>query len=487
MIVSTSRRIRRWLFLLASLALTLSTVAIHADIGVVIADPTTVGAGIFTNAGHSLVYLSGVCPDSPIHARLCRPGEQGSIVSTYPNFRESRPYAWNMIPLNLYVEGLMNPDNRLLYASRPVKTALEITARIEFFRPVCAGKQCPEDAHSYWRDLVASTADRDVFIYAIRSTRAQDEAVVHWLNASVNVNHYQGITNNCAMFTRSLINAVFPHSIHRDLVNDLGMMSPKSAARSFSHWAHRHPELDFYSLHFAQKPGSLPRCGLARSGTEQAIHTKKYLIPAAMIGDHEVAGSFFVAYMLTGRFNLYKEYTKYPQPSVMKMEQSAHAAKQTGAQRQWHLVEASIARQRTANLGTPTEWAAYREEFAVLEAGARKQGLFSRQEKIEIPKSFATGSVTIDENGNPWLILGSAESQRQIGLTSANLFAPGSDPRLAVQLMMGRVAYALTARKHMREDLELFQADWNLLQMAYQDLNPPEELAITPSREIPAQ
>ena len=31
-----------------------------ADIGVVLADPTTVGVSVYTHAGHSLVYLSGV-------------------------------------------------------------------------------------------------------------------------------------------------------------------------------------------------------------------------------------------------------------------------------------------------------------------------------------------------------------------------------------------------------------------------------------------
>jgi len=283
---------------------------------------------------------------------------------------------------------------------------LELTARIGYFRGVCNEGHCPEHSHSYWRDLVASTADRDVFIYAVHSTRAQDEAVVRWLNESSNVNHYHGMTTNCAAFTRSLLAVIFPHSVHRDLVNDLGMMSPKSAARSFSHWAHKHPELGFYSLHFAQKPGSLPRCGLARSGTEQAMHTKKYLLPAAMIGDHEVAGSFFAAYLLTGRFNLYKEYTHYSEPSLMGMEQEAQTAKQTGNERQWRLVETSIHKERVANVGTADEWAAYREQLAAMETSAREQGLFPSAEKIEIPKTFAIASVNIDANGNPWLIVG---------------------------------------------------------------------------------
>lgn len=481
--VGTHKCVSLMVFAVLALALPLA----RADVGVILADPTTVGAGSYTNAGHSLVYLSEICPATPTRARLCHPGEQGSIVTTYPNFREAQPYAWNLVPLSLYLEGLPHPGNRLLYASRTVKTMLELTARIGYFRGVCSHDHCPEHSHSYWRDLVASTAERDVFIYAVHSTRAQDEAVVKWLNESANVNHYHGMTTNCAAFTRSLLNVIFPHSVHRDLVNDLGMMSPKSAARSFSHWAHKHPELGFYSLHFAQKPGSIPRCGLARSGTEQAMHTKKYLLPAAMIGDHEVAGSFFVAYLLTGRFNLYKEYTHYPEPSLMGMEQEARTAKQTGNERQWHLVETSIHKERIANVGTADEWAAYREQLASMETSARRQGLFPNSKKIEIPKSFAAGSVNIDGSGNPWLIVGRHDSPRSVGLTSATVLAPGSDPVLAYQLMLGRVAYMLSAKNHMREDLEMFRADWSLLRQAHNRVNAEQQVAENPSQGLPAQ
>jgi hypothetical protein len=188
----------------------------RADIGVVIADPTTIGYSSYTQAGHSLVYLSGVCPISPIQARLCESGEQGSIVTTYPHFREAQPYAWNIAPLSIYLQGLPDPETRLLYASPNVKDALQKEARHHFLQPVCGAGDCPDVQHSYWRDLVAATADRDVFVYAVRTTRAQDQVIVDWLNTDPNVNHYHGMTNNCAVFTRTLVNMIFPHSVHRD-------------------------------------------------------------------------------------------------------------------------------------------------------------------------------------------------------------------------------------------------------------------------------
>src|SRR6478609_5568379 len=51
-----------------------------------------------------------------------------------------------------------------------------------------------------------------------------------------------------------------------------------------------HREHGFYVLHFSQQPGVAERCGTARAGTEMAFHEPKYMLPAILIGDHEVAG-----------------------------------------------------------------------------------------------------------------------------------------------------------------------------------------------------
>ncbi len=53
-----------------------------------------------------------------------------------------------------------------------------------------------------------------------------------------------------------------------------------------------------------------------------------------------------------------------------------------------------------------------------------------------------------------------------MGIESDNLLAAGSDAGLALQLMIGRVEYALKAKNHMRETMPEFRADWALLQGA---------------------
>jgi hypothetical protein len=442
-----------------SLVLAFFPARARGDIGIMIADPTGEGSSAYTHAGHALVYLSGVCAESPIRARLCNPGEQGSVVTIFPNFHELKPYEWNMVPLSLYIDGTVTPGDRLLYGSRSVKAALAEKARSGNLQEVC-GKGCPTLPHSYWRDLVAATIERDVFIYAVKTTRNQDEAAVRWINAQPNTNHYNGLTSNCAMFAQSLMNTIFPHSVHRDLLNDIGLMSPKAAAHSFSRWAHKHPELGFYSMHFEQKPGSIRRSGTASNGTEAAIHIKKYLIPAALIGDHEVAGSFFVAYLLTGRFNLYKEYARYPTPTLTGLEAARQKGIKSGDPEQTRVVEEEISAERAAVNGTDREWATYRQRFAEM---TRDAGLEREKEKTRL-KQLDTGKVFVDAYGNAWLTY---ENHRRVGITSTNVLSKGSDPELALNLLMWRIEYVLKAKNRMRPSMQEFRQDWTLFEEAY--------------------
>ena len=55
--------------------------AARADVGIALADPTHVGASVWTHAGHTSVYLTGVCEEPPVKLLLCGPGEQRSILT----------------------------------------------------------------------------------------------------------------------------------------------------------------------------------------------------------------------------------------------------------------------------------------------------------------------------------------------------------------------------------------------------------------------
>jgi hypothetical protein len=215
-------------------------------------------------------------------------------------------------------------------------------------------------------------------------------------------------------------------------------------------------------MHFAQQPGDAPRSGLAQSGTETAIHMKKYLIPAALIGDHEVAGSFFVSYFLTGRFSLYKEYEKHPDSSIVELEAETKAAKKDHDAAMASSLQVAANDERAEVVGTKDAWEEYRVRYVLLAASAEVREFTDEHKRF--PQEYDKGTASVDGEGQPWLTIKVNDEERRVGVASGNVMAPESDPELAFELMLGRVGYVLRAKNHMRETMEEFQQDWKLLE-----------------------
>src|SRR5262249_45607311 len=123
-----------------------------------------------TGAGHSAVYLSRVCPDSPIKLRLCRPGEEGSVISNYTTLGEDRPYEWNVIPLSLYLYGVEDPRDRPLAGTKKIKHALEERYREKYLSELCATKSCKTSTSAEWREMVGTTLSRSLYIFVVETS-----------------------------------------------------------------------------------------------------------------------------------------------------------------------------------------------------------------------------------------------------------------------------------------------------------------------------
>ena len=72
----------------------------YGEVGIVLDESLGTGLARIVATGHSAVYLSRICPDSPVRLRICRDGEHGSILSTYPNLGEDIRFEWNVVPLD---------------------------------------------------------------------------------------------------------------------------------------------------------------------------------------------------------------------------------------------------------------------------------------------------------------------------------------------------------------------------------------------------
>src|ERR1700676_753598 len=106
------------------LALTPQT---HADVTVLLEEPYSYD-GAFAGTGHTAIYLTRVCADSPTHLRKCKPGESGVVISRYNRIAG---YDWIAIPLLPYLYAIANPEDIPLYADSKLAAFLRDQYRRE--------------------------------------------------------------------------------------------------------------------------------------------------------------------------------------------------------------------------------------------------------------------------------------------------------------------------------------------------------------------
>lgn len=449
------RALIRSLFSLA-LALVLACLTCpcaRADVGIVLNESLGTSMDRISGTGHSAVYFSRICPESPVKLRLCRPDENGSVMSNYINIGESQDFEWNLVPLNIYLYGVEDPRFRPLFGSYAIKNLLEERYRTNYLQGYCDGPPCSTSSKSEWREMVGATLIRGMYIFVIHTTVEQDEALIAQFNASPNQNHFNGITRNCADFTKRVINTYFPHATSTDYLNGFGMTTPKAIARSFVRYADKKPELNLRVLHFAQVPGTIKRSSDVRAVTEQLYRSKKLLIPMLIFADYGVP-VVAASYLLTGRFNPEREFEKHP-------GEAENSGYEEGSAKAQEEEQAQI-------VGTSAEWKTYRQELDSLlgEKGQPETG----EEPLDIQSFYKrvnkVGKPRLDCDGAVWMEVTEKDQAFQVGLSASNIVARDSDTQSAYALLLWRTEGVLKSPKHRRETMLEFEDDWYLLQQA---------------------
>ena len=163
-------------------------------------------------------------------------------MSNYTTLGEDRPFEWNIVPLSVYLYGVEDPQNRPLFSSQKIKHALEERYRTKFLAGYCDSPTCRTSGKAEWREMVGATLERSIYIFVVETSEEQDRALIAEFNALPNQNHFNGITQNCATFSRRVINTYYPHAARADYLNDFGLITPKAIARSFTHFGEHHPD-----------------------------------------------------------------------------------------------------------------------------------------------------------------------------------------------------------------------------------------------------
>jgi len=438
-----------------------------ADVGVILDESLDTSVARITGSGHSAVYLSRICPESPIRLRLCRAGEMGSVISNYTSLGEDQPFEWNVMPLSVYLYGVEDPAERPIFGLPKIKHALEERYREQYLAEYCTSESCKTSDKAEWRETIGATLSRSVYIFVVNTSVEQDLAFIKEFNSRPNVNHFNGFSRNCATFTRGVVDSFFHGAAHADYFNDFLMTSPKAIARSFTHYALHHPELNLRVFHFAQLPGTIRRSTEARAGTEQLFRSKKLVAPVARFVPWlptAAAGS----YLLTDRFNPEHEAEKHPALLQAVGDPAIGAEKLRAYGNQANDPGTQLRDTRLQIDGTAEEWKQSHEDFDGLMEKAIREGTVTGREYFD---HFAKdidekGTLSFDSHGALWLEITEGGRTRQVGASADDIVDPSSDSELAYTLLLTRTDRELKSPKHLRETMAEFRDDWQTVEAA---------------------
>jgi hypothetical protein len=483
-----SHRVRTALVaVIAALATAAVAPRASADAGVILNESLDTSVARITGSGHSAVYLSRICPDgSPVKMRLCREGEEGSVLSNYTTLGEDSPYEWNIVPLGIYLYGVEDPADRPLMSSKEIKAALEERYRQKYLTGFCDTKKCLTSNSAEWREMVGATLERSLYMFVVKTTLEQDEQVIANFNSRPNVNHFHGATNNCADFTKRVMDFYYPHAVHRDALNDFFMTSPKAAAHSLSKFAEENPELDLRVVHFSQVPGTIKRSSECRSGTEQLYHSKKLVIPLAWLAWQAVP-AVTASYVITGRFNPEHQFEGHPAADLNDAAGELSPSMAQGATVSIAELAQEETDRRQAIVGTKDDWKQNEQDFALTVNEAMREEVIPNRSYLKhvFEHLNRAANVTADSDGSLWLHFAATDATTSasssdaarshasadatapgtitVGISANNIFSQGSDAQFAYQLMLARIDRELAAPKHSRENLIEFRRDQSLL------------------------
>ena len=243
--------------------------------------------GTFAGTGHAAVYLSRVCAGSPTVLRRCHPGETGAVISRY---HAVAGRDWIAVPLIPYLYAVKNPGDAPLVADEKL---------VKFLRANYLDGIGITDPDAY--QLAGSAYDRTTYGFRIATRPEQDDELIRILNAAPNRGAYKLLNRNCADFAKQIINFYYPRAIHRSIIADLGVMTPKQAAKSLVHTANHHPQIQLTTFIIPQVPG-LKRSTAVHGVIESVVLAKKYVTPFLLFHPF-VVGSVEAAYWTGWRFN----------------------------------------------------------------------------------------------------------------------------------------------------------------------------------------
>src|SRR5215469_14384755 len=381
--------------------------------------------GMFGGTGHAAIYFSRVCAESPTVLRRCHARENGVVLSRYDGIAG---HDWMAISLIPYLYAVDQVENIPLF----VDPKLVALLRERYLRTLPLPPEKTAGSEPRY-ELAGSAYDRTLYGFAFATTQEQDDRLIQWLNSSSNRESYELIKRNCADFVKGIVNFYYPHAIHRALIADLGVTTPKQAAKSLVRYSRHHPEMRLTTFLIPQVPG-LKRSKPVHGVIESLVLAKKYVTPVLLFHPF-VVGSVEAAYWAGWRFNPGKG-AKIFDPASGDL----HGLEEplTAAQRRFYrkLVEATKKHEGETEALSP--W-----------------------HKIE-----AASPASLDAQGRPVLQVSLEGRVVPVGICRANVLRISGSPELVEGLVLARLETELKPKNPIRASESQIRSDWKLLEAA---------------------
>jgi hypothetical protein len=407
--------------------------------------------GFFTATGHAAVYLSGVCAETPVLLRPCAPGELGAVISRYDGVGS---YDWVAIPLIPYLYAVEDTKDIPLFADPKMVSFLRDQYRRKHLADVAPDLADGETPSGNWYELVGSAYDRAAYAFEIETTSEQDQAFIRAYNASPNRSHFRTVSRNCADFAKDVINFYYPKALHRSVVADVGIATPKQMAKMIVKYSTRHPQLAFSRYIIPQIPGTAARSTAVHGVVESFFKSKKYIVPSAVVSP-VFAGCVAAVYVGTSRDHFDPAHEALIYNAERGLEKPVGSEDRRSYQIELnHLVAAEVA--DTADI-------------------------HSEKTLARMMRDAAPG---FDSEGRPVLRMRIGDEAVNVGVAQGNLFARESSARLVQQILEARLREELRRGNPPKVSESDVEHDWTLLQKALHV--PDNEVATRSARSLPA-
>jgi hypothetical protein len=395
--------------------------------------------GAFAGTGHTAVYLSNVCSASPVVLRQCNAGESGVVLSRYDGIGG---YDWIAIPLIPYLYAVDRADAIPVFADAKLVAFLRDQYRRDHLEALAPDRPDGGKPEGNWYEMVGASYDRTIFGFEIETSPEQDALLIDKLNGQPNRERYNFVKRNCADFVREVVNFYYPHALHRSVIGDLGVTTPKQIAKMLVKYSHHHSELESLNFLVPQVPGTVRRSKPVHGVLESVLAAKKYMVPLVVLHPY-IGGGLLAEYFGHRRFDPARNDLVLDS----QLQLDAPMTREERAVYQSRVDEMSVMASVVDPINEGTIDARKAKEN-------KSKGTTTTKDWERLQASATPG---FDASERPVLQVRAGDDIVQVGLSRGNIASPSGSSELAAELLEARIRQELrstTMRKTSHSDVE---------------------------------